>query len=291
MAKMLAVAAALAGSLFGTMANADELDLPANGQAVIRADLDGKPVTLRVDLDAPNGVMLNPGAAARLSLRGGLFGARARVGPVMLRGAFARKTINVNGRPVKTLIVWFDRDYAAGVDGVISPALLPYDVVRFTGSAPSHGQPVSLPITIEQSGITTPVQVGGSVIRARFSLSRPHSATNATGGHLIGETFGAKPVGEARDVEIAYGVRRPMQHYVLLRPLPIGSANLGEMDVRVTANSPTIASDGVDPDEIVVVARTGKPAINILTVGRDTLAKCNSIILDRRSKKVVLNCE
>ena len=142
MAKLLAAAVAIASFLFATIANADELNLPADGHAVIRADLDGKSVMLRVDLDAPNGVMLNPAAAGRLGLRGAMFGARARVGPVMLRGSFARKTLRVNGSAVKTLIVWFDRDYAAGVDGVISPALLPYDLVRFTGSAPSRGQTV-----------------------------------------------------------------------------------------------------------------------------------------------------
>jgi hypothetical protein len=290
MHKALAAVAAIIGSFSSTMASADELQLPADGHAVIRAELGGQTITLRVDLDAPNGVMLNPDAAARLGLRGGLFGARARVGPVMLRGSFSRKTIKIGGRPVKALVVWFDRNYATGIDGVISPALLPYDLIRFAGSTASHGQSVSLPVTIDQSGITTPLQVGGGVLRARFSLSRDRSATNASGGQEIGQSFGARAVGAPRDVEIAYGVERPMQHYSLLRPLPIGSADLRELDVRVTANSPAIASDGVDPDEIVVTAHTGKERPNVLTVGRDALGACSSITLDRRAKKLTLEC-
>lgn len=269
-----------------------QIELPANGRAIVRAELDGKPVTLRVDLDGPRLVMLNPAAAARLGLKEGLLSKIAalkpRVGAVKLRARIARKPLVIAGKRSGVYAVWFERDYAPGVDGVISAALLPYDVVRFRGDAPLTGRTSTVPVKIDWGGISTSSTLGAVTTRASMSLSRPQSATSATGGQLFERNAGAVRVGGVRDVEIAFGIPGPMQRYRLPRPATIGAVRLSEVDVRTTRGAPT---DDPDPDEIVVQAKSKKPpSLIILSVGREALASCGSITFDRRARTLGFDC-
>ena len=241
---------------------------------------------LRVDLDAPGGIMLNLEAAMRLGLKGGLFGARAYVGPVKLTGAYAKKSVRIGGTDVKLLIVWFDRNYAKGVDGVINPASLPFDIVRFGDPTATGGRDVTLPMSVDLSGIHTNLQANGIVVSTRFALGRKQTATNATGGQLLVQAFGGEKVGEPQRIEIAYGIERPMQRFMLKRPAAAGAALLRDIYVRTAG-----AEISTDPEEVVVVAgkKGGNPTA-VLTVGRDALDECGLLEMNNVKHQLRMNC-
>ncbi len=97
---------------------------------------------------------------------------------------------------------------------------------------------------------------------------------------------------------IAFGVSRPVRPLTLARPLVVGPLSLTRLGVRTAEGKDTSAIPDantpppppVDPDEVVVTARPGRPRPGTLTLGTDALARCSSIVFDKPARQVRLTC-
>jgi hypothetical protein len=99
--------------------------------------------------------------------------------------------------------------------------------------------------------------------------------------------------GDTQSLEIAFGIARPVRTLRLGRPLAIGPLALSTLGVRTAdfGNAAAIREEGGDPDEIVVTGRrrrdTGRDGI---AIGADALARCSSIVFDKRARQIRLTC-
>jgi len=136
-------ALALAALLLPGAASAADLLLGPESGFTIPVELGGATLRLRVDPAASGLVILNPDAVARARLtpemmrgRPGIPGqyirpSYARIGPVALAGRTRAVTARLAGQALRIQAIWFDRAVIDGADGLISPALLPYDSITF----------------------------------------------------------------------------------------------------------------------------------------------------------------
>ena len=185
----IGVAAALA--LTGAQgAEAADLVLGADAGPYVEARINGVP--LRLELDHEQGIALNAAAAARAGLGRGDGKWTLMIGRVKLRGRSAETAVEIAGSSVRTTAHWLDRDAAADADGVISPALLPFDRVTLQRRIPNLGErEITFTTKFNNShGIHMPLTFGKRRIAARFSLLRPRSIAPAAAGAVIAAFHG-----------------------------------------------------------------------------------------------------
>lgn len=290
------VAAAAAVFAFAAPAAAADLVLDESSGFVIPIELRGQTLSLRVDLESPGHPILNPGAAARVGFRGSLFGARAQIGPVRLRGRTNKSKFRIAGVEREHRFVWFDRDHVDGADGLISPHDLPYDRVIFR-LRPEQAGEVETELRMAFSrggGLAVPVAVGAQTVGVQFSTLQPASlATASAGAHLAAELGGAWD-GDDREARIEFGVSRPVRPMRFARPLALGGFGVDRMLVRTRDHRGAfqLPSDGSeDPDEIVVTGNVARQRARLfLTVGLDRLSACSSLTYERATKRLILRC-
>ena len=80
----------------------------------------------------------------------------------------------------------------------------------------------------------------------------------------------------------------------LARPFDVGALSIGSLDVRVAdgnASGLPEAADAGDPNEVVVTAKGERDrSRDTITLGRDQLDRCSSIVFDKPAKQVRLSC-
>ena len=123
------VAVIAAGLLSGAAAAPSERVV--TGESVIAGTVAGVPGRFLLDPGAPSMPLLTTDYAARAGLKGGMFGMRYAVGPVIVAGATAETPIGFGAVEGKRRVGWTARAYHAGYDGSVGPGGLPEDVVRF----------------------------------------------------------------------------------------------------------------------------------------------------------------
>jgi hypothetical protein len=302
-----AAALALAASL-AAPASADDLLLDRETGFTVPVEMNGVTLRLRVDPAASGLVILNPDAVARARLTPELMRGRpgipgqfirpsyARIGPIGLTGRTRTVNARTAGLPLRVQAIWFDRPAIDGADGLISPALLPYDSVTFRlGAARPDESPVALALDfVTELGLYFPYPLEGRALPVQFSLWKPSSIVTAAAGALLAEGRAGSWAGEADRRPVSFGVLRPVRPMRLLRPLDFGFARVGTVLVRTgdyRGGYALPAEAEADPDEIVVTAERATQAARLhLVLGADQFAACSSLRYERAQRRLTLRC-
>jgi len=292
---------AIAAALLLTAA-APPSELVVTGDGVVPAIVNGVPGRIRIDPATPALPMLATGWAGRARLRPGPFAFGYLVGPQQVDGvsAVARIAVGDNARPRKRRVGWTRLPYLTGADGVVGPGGLPQRVIRFVLRPSLPGErTVSLPLVDEGGlfggwgGTYALIEVGGAPMRIRFDPHHPRTLATAGAGVRLAAAHDGRIGGEVESLEIAFGIARPVRTLRLARPLAIGPLTLSTLGVRTAdfGNAAAIREEGGDPDEIVVTAGRRRNANrDRIALGADSLARCSSIVFDKRARQIRLTC-
>jgi hypothetical protein len=276
---------------------------PASGELlldlddpVLAANIGSVPLRLRVDFDQKDVVELNPASAARLRIA---FedGFDAQVGRIRLPGTQARAELKLGGkRPLPVILSSHGRDCCAGVDGSISPELLPYARIRFIrqGATPASELRRFTLASDEESGLYLPVPIAGGQISVQFSLSSSETFATASGAAMLANGYEGQFTGARRDMPLAFGVPRPVRPMALARPATLAGFAVRQALVRITdfRGRHVLPADPATPADLVVRGRqppfqSARPAVMI---GRDHLGGCSEILFEPPTRALTLSC-
>jgi hypothetical protein len=274
-----------------------------SGDGIVPVTVNGVPARIRIDPSAPALPMLTTDYAARARLRAGPFAFGYMVGPEMVSGrsAVARIAIGAGARPRKRRTGWTGRPFAAGIDGVIGPGRLPEQIVRFVlGPSRPGERTVALPMA-DEGGMFggwghsyAVIDFGGAPLRIRFDPHHPRTLATAGAGVRLAAQNDARIGGEIESLEIAFGISRPVRTLNLGRPLQVGPLTITRLGVRVAdfGNAASIREEGEgDPDEVIVTGdRRRNNDRDRIAIGADLLARCSSLVFDRRAREIRLTC-
>lgn len=277
---------------------------------LIRADIAGQAVTLRVDPGVDTDmVILGAAAAARLGLASDTRadgnrperGLRSvQIGQTLAKVPWSREQVRYQGIVRKLQIMQpADGDFG-GADGAVSPALLPHLLVQLElRPATAADRTVTLPATTRGLLFADTIQADwplpGGRLEIEFHPHRPTSVASVAAAALLADTGGGRITGPVHRVPIAFGVARPVRTLVLDRPLAIAGAPLARLDVRVfdwtgAARLPPDADAGEPAEAVVTGSRGRQMGWPILKLGRDALAGCASISWQPQGKRISLTC-
>jgi hypothetical protein len=129
-------------------------------------------------------------------------------------------------------------------------------------------------------------------MRIRFDPHHPRTLATAGAGARLAAAYDGRIGGETASVPIAFGIARPVRTLRLAKPLQIGALTISTLGVRTAdfGNASGIREAGGDPDEIVVTAKARNEKRDRISLGADSLARCSSILFDKRARKVRLTC-
>jgi len=289
--KMLPAACALAG-LVGAAKPAQPLVV--RGDGLVDAVVGGSPARIRITPWAPAAPTLNPDFAARIGLRGGLFGFAVKVGPVKVGGQTSVTRLNFGALNFRRRVVWFERRYEPQGDGAVGPGGIPAEVIRFELRSPRPGERVAtLPLVQRMFQPTySRITVAGREVNILFDPQHAQTLATAGAGSAIAADHGGQLVGATGKAEVAFGIDRPIRTLKLARPLTVGPLRFDSVPVRIGDGGSVagIADADADPDEVVVSAKGGGKRRDVLIVGRDALAGCSTIVFDKPAKVIRLSC-
>lgn len=290
LASLVCLVLAMAGP-----ARAADLELPA-GAHVIEARINGHPVRLRVDAEAPGYILLNPAAIARVGLRPSMTRARFLVGPIRLTGRTKSTRVTIGTRTDERRVIWIDRDVVTDADGMISPADLPFDRVTMHLRAPGSGEQLfRLPLEFNaNSGLFLRQPLGGQEVSFKIAAANPSTLVTAAAGALIAAQHAGTWAGDAQDHPIRFGIARPTRPLILGNVFVVGGLALDRMLVRISDNrgNAVLPPDHeADPDEMIVTADTQRQrARYTVFLGADWLAGCSSMTWDNGARIMTISC-
>ncbi|MES2339786.1 MAG: hypothetical protein V4537_16960 [Pseudomonadota bacterium] len=298
---------ALLAALLGTPAGAAD----GPGVLTIRSDetlpmrVNGVEGRMRVDPSAVPRMFCNPDFAMRAKIiaqgRGALLS-----DPADVFGSFGAVTLQLAGRTQEVRAHWIDQPYVEGADCVIAPGMIGVDAVRFvSGRASRTERTVAMPLNPGgpdsphwNGAAATAIRVGDRDISVGFSYLQPDNSVTARAALRISGAHGGRYAGDAVRSLSPSGRERQLRRMVLQSPLPIGPLAVTAMQVRVTdwGSAGRIKPVGTidppaNPDDVMVVAQyEHEETFERLTIGRDQLRRCSSIVVDFRAKEIRLTC-
>ena len=302
----LAVPATLAGAERDD-GRGDAAELVVEPGVDVPASVEGQPVALRVLSGGPDRLVLNPQVASRLGLKPAFFVGRANLN-VAGRREFEGKNRPVDfaiaGASHKGRALWFPTAPALPADGTIGPWGLPQSRVTLNFAATD---PAAVRYDFALFGGVSGSSVTG-YREATFGMGvafdlddrSPYPRASAAAGAAIAQAYGGVLGGPTWDVEILFGIKRPVRLLTLERPLVIGPLRFTKIAVRVRdrIDAAGLGSDirdadaGEDPSEVVVTAKTkGPPPIFSFVVPRTTMAACSRLSFDKQAKRIELWCK
>ena len=274
----------------------EDMLIVRDGEAVA-IEIDGARGTARIDSARSRGVVLSPQFAARLGVSRSRCRTRRRFGPVALEGVCQEASIRLGGRRFAGHVSWFGAAPAGGVDAVAGAADLPHRIVRFEFAPASPGERVvTMPLfnfERDGQGLGTRLLLDGHPVRVYFNLNRGPPLATAGAGSVIAAAQGGRLVGNPQPMLIDLGVARPVQVMRLDEPLDVGPLAFRSLLVRVTDYGRTRVPGppSADPQEIVVTGSKRRDRRHDwLAVGRDALAGCSSLTMDKRRMVLTLSC-
>jgi hypothetical protein len=284
------------GTLFlssACIAKDSDRTLELSGDYAINVTINGQSFKLLVDPDIGGSRVLNGDTATKLGLKGSMIGGRHMVGPVKLTANSNVLNYDFGDTKDKQRTFWFAEGTATDrAAGTISPAALPYPVVRFQlRDAVAGEKQYTLPLS--DGGNNATLMVGGETIAVGFNLLRNETLVTASTGVLIADAYQGAFIGESVSTIIRYGIARPTRPLKLEKAMEIGGLPIDQMLVRVSdfGDASQIAdSADVDQDEIVVTAVSKKKPRYLMTLGRDFLARCSALTFDTKAKQVQMSC-
>lgn len=290
-----------------TRAAERELTLSATSP-FIDATIDGQAVRLRVDPAANTYITLDRSVARRLgflkfgrqleTMGGSREGGERTydIGRVRLHGRWSGERLRIDGQDSSVRVDWYDRDEDDGADGIISPSLLPYGIVRLVQHpATGREQAVSLPLVSQnRSGRFAVQMVGPHAIDVELAPFRSRTVATATAGSFIGEAYRGAMVGSEENIVLALGVARPARTLQLAEPFPVAGFKLDRILVRTSdwrGKNMLPPDAGQSPGEIVVTSNKERQrAWAKLTLAKDVLGPCSEITYRRDPPSFILKC-
>lgn len=289
------ISGVIATLFFANVSVAKDSDhaLELSGDSTIVVTIEGQSFKLLVDPDIGASRVLNADAATKLGLKGSMIGGRHMVGPIKLTANSNVLSYDFGDVKDKQRTFWFTEGAATKIaDGTVSPAALPYPVVRFKLREAVDGEQVyTLPLVDDGKNAT--FMVGQNAVAVGFNLARNETLVTASTGVLIADTYQGVFVGDSVSTLIRYGVKRPTRPLKITQAISIGGLPLDQMLVRVSdfGDASQIAdSADIDQDEIVVTAVSKKKPRYMMTLGRDFLSRCSALTFDAKAKQVQMRC-
>jgi hypothetical protein len=296
--------------MFATASNASAwpasegvLDIAQDG--VVYGKLNGSPARLMMRGNGIAYPVLNPDVAEALKLRTNIFanllGIQAKVGPNTIQGHTGKIKLMLDNRESTPRALWFDKLVAPGLDGSLGPYAVSQSRIRLNiGTRVEHAKLVSLPLQIEDGRVGINIGVGENTVFVMFDPAREHSVASAGAGQLIARAYDGKWSGKESLELIDFGIQRPVRELALANPMQIGNLNISKLFirdyVRVTGvDEMNMPPDDMDSNEVVLPAVTVTAKVRIkptykLTLGRDVLKQCASILFDKTSNQIGLLC-
>ena len=289
------ISGVIATLFFANVSVAKDSDhaLELSGDSTIVVTIEGQSFKLLVDPDIGASRVLNADAATKLGLKGSMIGGRHMVGPIKLTANSNVLSYDFGDVKDKQRTFWFTEGAATKIaDGTVSPAALPYPVVRFKLREAVDGEQVyTLPLVDDGKNAT--FMVGQNAVAVGFNLARNETLVTASTGVLIADTYQGVFVGDSVSTLIRYGIKRPTRPLKITQAISIGGLPLDQMLVRVSdfGDASQIAdSADIDQDEIVVTAVSKKKPRYMMTLGRDFLSRCSALTFDAKAKQVQMRC-
>lgn len=274
-------------------ANDSDRILELTGDHTIAVTINGQSFKLLVDPDIGRSRVLNADVATKLALKGSMIGGRHMVGPIKLTANSNVLAYDFGDVKDKKRTFWLtDRSATDRAAGTISPAALPYPIVRFKLGEPVAGEKLyTLPLA--EGGNNAALTLAGSTVSVGFNLLRNETLVTASTGVLVAENYQGGFAGDSVSTMIRYGVERPTRPLKLKQAMEIGGLPLDQMLVRVSdfGDASQIADTAdADQDEIVVTATSKKKPRYMMTLGRDFLSLCSTLTFDAKAKQVQMSC-
>lgn len=275
---------------------------------LVEAVIAEAPARLRISSKGPDRLVLNAGFVAEHGIKSSAFGGRANLSVAGRReyvGHNRPLRFSVAGMSHDGRVFWFDNVPPIPGDGSIGPWALPQQRVTFLiGPAnPAHRDHMfDLIGDISTSSITVHREPSFAMA-VGFGLddAAAYPVATAAAGAAIAKAYGGALSGPSWDVDVAFGVMRPVRLLTLERPLVIGPLSITKIAVRVRnrvdrgGEGTAIRDadvDGVDdPSEIIVAStRKGRSPAYAIAIPRVTMANCSRLSFDKRAAKITLTC-
>ncbi|MBX7539419.1 hypothetical protein [Qipengyuania sphaerica] len=261
---------------------------------VLAVTVDDEEIPFEIAPDAPNSPVLAAETARRLGLKGSLFKGVHLVGRTKLTARSNRVKIDFGDGERRTRrAFFFESDWHELGGAMINPASLSESVVTYRlRDAASGERVITLPLLENDiAGFHTELVLGEERVPTFFSFARPETMATAAAGALLASGYDGQMTGEARPLEIEFGIARPVRTMKFSGSPALGELRLANIVVRSqdTGSTDAIPDDERDPNEIVVVGGKAKP-IRRLWVGTDSLAACSSLTFDREAQEIRLSC-
>lgn len=308
MGAALAVALAILSISDSALAEtAPASELVARPGEAVAATIEGKPVELRIVSAGPDRLLINAATADRLGLKPAMFVGRASLN-VAGRREFEGKNrpvdFSVGGVAQKGRALWFPAAPPVAGDGTIGPwGLAQSRVTLLFGVSDPSAQRSDFPLLgSANNGSVTGYREESFGLFAAFDLDDPseYPVASAAAGAAIAKAYGGQLGGPSWDVEILFGIKRPVRLMTLDRPFKFGPLSFNKIAVRVRDRIDAAGrgedikdADRIeDPSEVVVTATAkGRPPIFSLTIPRASLAACSKLSFDKGAKRIELWCK
>lgn len=266
-------------------AQPSSITLRADPAPIVEATINGRPVRLEVDLRMPDNLILSTTAAERLHVQRVPFVAiRVEVvGGASMTGRVARPRLVFGNANARAFSGVFPVPVSTRADGVIGPGVLPYDVITIELGPEAPGMR-DITWTLDNADLWhTSTSVGGRDTVLMFDVANPSSIFNRTSAELLDGAGLIHAAGDLRETPLILGLRTNMQPVTTdlrIEGLPLGSA-------LARTNSPLL---GAYEDDAVVIEADGNAREPELSLGREALAHCAYIRVDRRTRRLTARC-
>lgn len=308
----LGIVALLAG------ASAARADPPVPSEIVVEpgvavdATVDGKPVQLRVLAGGPDRLLFDNALVAQLGLKPGWFFGHANLsvaGRREFKGNHRSIDFTIGGMKQKGRALWFPDAPPVPGGGTIGPWAIPHQRVTFTFGVPdAASQRTDWPLLggIDGSSVTGYREATfGLYLVFALDDAGPYPIASAAAGAAIASAYGGTLSGPSWDVEILFGIKRPVRLLTLQRPFKLGPLSFSQIAVRVRdridaagrggtirESGQTEESNSDDPSEVTVTAnRKGPPPAFGMTIPRSGMTGCSKLTFDKGAKRIELWCK
>lgn len=292
-------------------------ELVLTGDNIIMAQIEGQPVRLQVRLDTYSFVTINAETGKRLKLNFDKVAVEFGypIGPYIVEAPTRPLRINLGAKEEKNRIAWTTRHQATTIaDGIISPISLPYKRVIFKlrDIAVGDVQQYTLPLDnfgfLGMEGVGTTVKTGKAKVQVKFSLTKQDNLIDASTANWLANWRGGEFMGEPQELEIAYGIRRPVRRLNIAEAISVGPFSLNstlarykdygdtsgikEVAAEQFSESNTAKIISLDQHEIVVTGKKQKDSDNTIyiTLGSDFLKSCTTLTYDLDKREIRMLC-
>lgn len=286
--RLIGAMAALAAALFSASASAQtSITIRANPTPIVEAQINDRTVTLEVDTRFISGIALSREAAERLRVRRVPF-VGVRVGiegsDSTISGRIARPRVLFEGRSTRAFTGIFPTRVTDRADGVIGPGALPYDIITIViGPENPNAREIVLPLE-DGDRWYAQTQVGGETIDVGIDLINRATVFNRPAARLFDRAGAIPAAGDVSEQQLIIGLSTLMQP--VTTQLTVADLSLTRVFART--NAPLLGV--LEEDAVVVEGSDGDAPPPTIVLGRDTLAGCVSVSVDRRAKQMTLRC-